>query len=260
MQSIVLKIERSKELLNELREELNTFRQQEPYKISIKRDSKTRRPIYYISHATPLPPRIALLSGEVIQHLRSALDNLAYNFFQKESPDEEGKHIYFPIFDDVTKYVQEKEKRTVGMSDACKKWIDSLSPYKGGNDVLWQIHKLNNIDKHRLLIAAGASFGSLNLGAVMTQFMKKSFPEQANALLELPAMFLKPADNLFPLKEGDKLFIDGPDEKEVTNMQFRIDYVFNESGIVEGYPIIGTLESMIDEVERVVSDGRAKFM
>ena len=29
--------------------------------------------------------------------------------------------------------------------------IDRLKPYKGGNDLLWKIHALNNLDKHRAI-------------------------------------------------------------------------------------------------------------
>ena len=32
-----------------------------------------------------------------------------------------------------------------------KEAIDALKPYGGGNDFLWRLHDLNNIDKHRLL-------------------------------------------------------------------------------------------------------------
>jgi hypothetical protein len=259
MQSFILKVERAKELIGQLKVELHTFLQTEPYKMEVKRDSENR-PIYYISSATTLPNRIALISGEIIQQLRSALDNFAYSLFQKESPGQEGRHVYFPISDDKTRYALERDRKTAGMSDESTRWIDSLLPYKGGNDLLWQLHKLNNIDKHRLLIASGASFGSLNLGAVMAQFMRKSFPDQVRDLPELPALFIKPADNLFPLKLGDELFIDAPGAELLPNMQFRIDYVFNEPGVVEGYPIVGTLDSMVNEVERVVLEGRSKCL
>jgi hypothetical protein len=36
--------------------------------------------------------------------------------------------------------------------------IDALKPYKGGNDALWRIHELDNIDKHRTLFTLAHDF------------------------------------------------------------------------------------------------------
>jgi hypothetical protein len=35
-------------------------------------------------------------------------------------------------------------------------------------------------------------------------------------------------------------------------MQFRFEVVLNEKGVVEGQPVITTLESMIKEVEKLI--------
>ena len=36
--------------------------------------------------------------------------------------------------------------------------IDKLKPYKGGNDALWRIHELDNVDKHRSLFTLAPDF------------------------------------------------------------------------------------------------------
>ena len=38
------------------------------------------------------------------------------------------------------------------MSKAAIAAIDALKPYRGGDDLLWQLHRLENVDKHRVLI------------------------------------------------------------------------------------------------------------
>jgi hypothetical protein len=47
--------------------------------------------------------------------------------------------------------------------------IDAIRPYKTGNDVLWMRHKLNNIDKHRLLLAVGSRYGGTDVVSHMRQ-------------------------------------------------------------------------------------------
>lgn len=60
------------------------------------------------------------------------------------------------------------------------------------------------------------------------------------------------SDDLFPLKVGDDLFVDGPNAKPIPDMQFKFDIVLNESGIVEGEPLIKVLQTMIDSIDSLV--------
>lgn len=246
-----MKLERAKQHLEELKGAIQAFFTSQPYKIGTKRDPQTRMLIYYLTEVKVVPPTIAVISGDVIQNLRSTLDHLAYSLFLEETKGTlPGRHIYFPIEKDAATYEKEKARKTKGISDASRQRIDKTMPYKGGNDTLWQIGELNNIDKHRLLLTVGSSFGSFDFGAYAMKDLRKLMPDK-----ELPDMpfFLKPADNLFPLKKGDELFLDVPDAEEVPNMQFRFEIVFHEPDIVEGVPVTEALQKMIDEVEKVVS-------
>jgi hypothetical protein len=84
-----------------------------------------------------------------------------------------------------------------------------------GSDTLWKLHKLNNVDKHRVLITAGSAFQSVNIGPHLGREMQKQLASTplASKLSELPPLdlFLRPADRLVPLKQGDELFIDAPE-------------------------------------------------
>lgn len=244
------KIDRAKHHLEELQKEIDTFFKLQPYKISTKRDHQTKRLIYYLTDVLIVPDKIALISGDVVQNLRSALDHLAYDLFVKENKGTVSvKHIYFPIENDLQSYESEKVRKTKGISSEKLKLIDSIRPYKGGNDLLWAIATLNNIDKHRLLITVGSTFGSVDIGALMVAQMRKLMKDK-----DIPDMpvFISPADNLFPLKRGDELFIDAPDAEVNSKMQFRFEIVLNEKDVVEGQPVTSTLESMIKEVEKLI--------
>lgn len=245
-----VKIERAKQNMNELQTEISSFISTHPYSIRTKRNLQTRQLIYYVSEAKDVPQKIALISGDVIQNLRSALDYLAYDLFCNETKGNlPGRHIYFPIEKDKDTYEKEKNRKTDGISIKAKLLIDEVKPYRGGNEILWRIHELNNIDKHRLLITVGSAFRSVDIGAHMHATMKKSVPDQ-----NIPSIhfFVKPANNLFPLKQGHELFIDGPDAVEIPEMQFKFDIVLNEIGILEGEALTEVLHSMIEEVEKLI--------
>ena len=244
------KINRAKQLQEELNKELGAFLASQPYKINTKIDPRSKCLIYYLTKSDDVPEKLSLVTGDIIQNLRSSLDHLAYRLFIVGSDSgSEGRHVYFPICDDLNQYQQEKNKKTKGLPQKAKDLIDTIKPYKEGNETLWKIHKLNNVDKHRLLVTVGSSFGSMDVGAHMQEAMRAFFPD-----INIPSMplFIEPADILFPLKVGDELFIDGLNAKPIPEMQFKFNIVLNEPGIIEGEPLIEVISSMIKCVESLV--------
>jgi hypothetical protein len=137
--------------------------------------------------------------------------------------------------------------------------IDATKPYKGGNDQLWRLHRLNNIDKHRLLVTVGAAFRSFNVGAhLMGQMIKAGIGMhlglKPGAEIPVPDIYLSPTDKLFPVRAGSELFTDMPDAEVNYKMNFLIDIAFGEPGISEGEPLVETLRGTLDLVGNIVSD------
>jgi hypothetical protein len=243
------KIDRAKQHLEELQKEIDTFFKLQPYKVSTKREPQTKRLIYYLTDVISVPNKISLISGDVIQNLRSALDHLAYDLFVKENNGTvSATHIYFPIGKDFQTY--EKLKKTKGIPSEKLITIDSIKPYKGGNDTLWKIHALNIIDKHRQLMTVGSKFGAVDIGSLMIFRMRKLMN---NDNIPNAPLFISPKDNLFPLKPGDELLVDGsPNAVEDPSMRFNFEIVLNEKDIVVGQPVTTALKSMVDEVEKLI--------
>jgi hypothetical protein len=94
-------------------------------------------------------------TGDVVHNLRGALDHLAYQLTKANRPrttDEEFRNIYFPISKDETAYKKAAKGYEKFFGTDAVKLIDSLKPYKGGNEALYRLHYLNNLSKHRLLL------------------------------------------------------------------------------------------------------------
>jgi hypothetical protein len=241
------KIEHAKELFELLRTELEKFNKANPYQVATKIDPQTQQLIYYVDKSEDVPEKIPLLAGDIVQNLRSALDHLAYGLFIHNSGiTSNARHVCFPVAADLQKYEARKINDTRGISNSAISLIDAIKPYKGENDTIWRIHELNNIDKHRTLVTVGSSFQSMDIGAHMIAAIRALSPKHRD-IPDMP-LFLKPADNLFPLKPGSELFIDEPNAEPNPKMQFRFNVVFNEQDIVTGEPIIDVIQSMIDGV------------
>jgi hypothetical protein len=212
--------------------------------------------IYFVSRADEVPLTIAVVAGEVLQNLRSALDHLAYQLVLVGAGGPVPlRHVYFPIADSSQKYQEIKNNHLRGVRDEAMRAIDAVKPYRGGTDALWRLHKLNNIDKHRLLLMVGSAFRSLDLGAHMQRLFEKAFPNAGPGKeIQLPPLFLRPADRMFPLKLGDQLFIDGPDAEPNEKMEFKFEVAFQEpeADVLHGEPLIETLSELAAAVESTI--------
>jgi hypothetical protein len=94
--------------------------------------------------------KLLAVAGDIVQNLRSALDHLAYQLAEVGTPGATpSEWVAFPIVRDAKDYESAKARKVQGMTPEAIKAIDALKPYKGGNDELWRLHELSNIDKHR---------------------------------------------------------------------------------------------------------------
>jgi hypothetical protein len=110
----------------------------------------------------PIPLRHAVLAGEIIHHLRSCFDHLAWQLSDEtcRNTGKNGNAIEFPVFDvDTAKDKEElrrysRKVKCITTRPAALARIESLQPYKRVeplNDPLWRIHDMDRIDKHREL-------------------------------------------------------------------------------------------------------------
>jgi hypothetical protein len=149
-----VKIERAKKHLSDLERELSRYRGSASTVVGTRLNPKTGEAIAGFHTLPRIPFDAIAASGDIIQNLRSALDHLAYQLVMVGTNDAGPKNvrrIQFPIAEDFAAYEARKGLQVEGMRDDAKLAIDGAKPYKGGNDKLWRIHELNNIDKHRCL-------------------------------------------------------------------------------------------------------------
>jgi hypothetical protein len=255
LKHVSLKVKRAKEHVTDLQRELRAFLESGPYTVGAKHDPETRKLIYYVTSADPIPDCLPLIAGDAIQNLMSALDHLAYQMVCTDTGDNppNPNWIYFPVADDAAKYEAKKRGRMEGARQETFDAIDALKPYKGGNDLLWVLYRLNNIEKHRLLLTVGSQAAGINLGQLMAGHLGGTFSAEAVAAFESMNVFLNPADKGFPLKAGFELYIGAADEKPNPKQQFRFDVALSEPGIIDGKPLLETVNHFTALVDSIVT-------
>jgi hypothetical protein len=184
-------------------------------------------------HAAPGPTRVPTLSfdvvsiaGDVVHNLRSALDHLAQHLAIVGSAslsDKELRQIEFPIAETPAKYEADKARKVKGMRLEAIEAIDRLKPYKGGNDALWRIHELDNIDKHRALFTVAHDF------------------------LFTSAWF--PGTYLF---KTDNPNFSGVESKVEHDIQAEIEEALNKPQISQGGALLPSLHQLVDFVDNLI--------
>ena|SRR5438477_8587382 len=160
--NITPKIERAYKHILEIEAAIIAFRQTDPYAFRPKPNPQTGAIDYCVAEAPAVPVDIRVISGEIIQNLRSALDYLIVQLLDVEGKEPDSK-TGFPIYDSLEKFEADPfgKIKLIGRQSSIDA-INATKPYKGGNDILWKLHRLNIRDKHHLLIVVGMAFGSID--------------------------------------------------------------------------------------------------
>lgn len=198
---------------------------------------------------------IPLIVGDVLQCARTALDHLAYQLVVLNG-GVPTKATSYPILDFHKDYPSLCNRALTGMTDAAKSAIDDSKPYSDNDSdlMLWRLYRLNNVDKHRVLLTVGSGFHSVDLGRYLGRMLPGWFdgfdPSDA---ISVP---VRPAETLFPLKVGDELFVDAPGAAVEEEMKFQLDVALNEPGVVEGEPLLEVVSESVTYVSRLIESFR----
>ena len=154
------KIERAKKHINDLIMLLDEFAHSQFYDIAV--EEKTwkygwlRNEISVTVHTDTDKFRTsaALIIGDAVHNIRSALDFLYYQTVLK-CRSHVDEWTMFPIKETREKLEQSlkgalKQKKI--RTQISHSILEEIRSYSGGNPALWTLHKLDNWDKHQLLI------------------------------------------------------------------------------------------------------------
>ena len=206
------RIDRADELTLQLTAACKAFLAGQPYTMEERADENPATRVFVITalRDVPLLPRI--IAGEVAHHLRTSFDLMAYQMMLKAAVTDKKllKQSVFPVLDkDLSTAEGRGEygaaiKKAVGPLPApLRARIEALQPCNTNHEWshLAQVQRLDNTQKHRLLLAATSSIriGGWNFrdehGNVTTMPHHSFIPLQVDAVLKVgdaPMGFMLP--------------------------------------------------------------------
>jgi hypothetical protein len=202
-----------------------------------------------------------IIAGEALHALRSILDHLIWHLIEINGGTPTPGVSGFPICDTLKSYNTEKTRKVDGSGKFVLGIIDRALPYKAGNTYLWVLNKLNNIDKHRLLIALAVS----NVMGGLSPYQRVAITlKRIEAGLPVPANLVEPdpiVENprAVRLKAGDEL-ITVPAAYAQKDIGFVFDVAIYEPGVIEDVPFWLLFRFCQNEVRYIVNEFRLVLM
>lgn len=249
------KIKRADQHISDYEMAKKVFINKDLYTFIQEEDPKTLYNFVVVDSIKPIPDDIVCIIGDTIHNLRSSLDLLACQLMKLSHPKHTCKDIGFPISDSASAFKSTLQSRKIQSFDASVvQMFTQLETYKGGaRSSIWELHRLDIQDKHRLLLIAGAAIGGVTVKVVVN-------PDDPTKRRETTLeSSLKPGEfRIF--KQGHKFIrVDPkllvPNQGDVAKMDFKFtgDIVFNEPGIVECKSVLDTLIGYSDIVKDTVN-------
>jgi hypothetical protein len=271
------KIERAKEHVHNLEAAVQAFRDSNPYGFRIEDDLKTGDKIHRIHIQSQTPDSFALLIGDAVHNLRAALDYLAWQLViaNGQTPKAGSNGTQFPIYNPSPK-TKTHQGVIQGISPGAQKVLDSLKPYRGGNDDLWNLHQLDISDKHKLLLVTAFA-----LSQIMPTWKG---PTHQWRLMRALISSLKPVGEIVDLKLTAEIHATHPQHfsisvpvgvqddgrlpilddgtivariiapiQEEAKFDLAFEITINEPQIVDGKPVLPFIHQLINLVDSIVN-------
>lgn len=241
---VLAKYEWAKEHVNYVNEAVETFLSKKPYTVRRDIDDATGEFVHKIEVAPDIPNDIRFALGDAIHNLRSTLDHAAYAVVEAGTCSP-ANDTHFPIFNTAQEYTRRRDTRIPGLRKMCYEAFDRIQPYKGGfGHWIWQLHRLDIIDKHRLLlttssVAAGRSQTPSEITADGRR--KRVLGPNVRAHLLAQLVLGAPVQPVFrTVNAGDEI---GrlPATEEYKEVSFAVDVALDEPGVIAGMPIFFVL-------------------
>jgi hypothetical protein len=148
-----LKIQRANEHIADIKRHVGRIA--DAYVLRINVDANTgKKSIQYGIDNSPVHEKLALIIGDAAHNLKCALDFAWLETIKTHVPGAVNSFTRFPVRDsrdelETTLTGREIHTSSLALFDVT---INKIKPYSGGNDSIWAVHRLDILDKHRLLI------------------------------------------------------------------------------------------------------------
>jgi len=201
----------------------------------------------------PVSDDLLRIVAEHVYHLRSSLDQLAVVLARLNGATTT-TGIYFPFAGDAAEFASAgTQRKTSKLNAADVELIWALKPYRGGDNALWGLSRLSNVDKHIELIPVANGPHSVTVTHVEFFAGTIGFGIGVGAI----------PGAVEPLNSGVTVADVGPDGTfgftEQSQVQLEADVVFGDVEVFKGLSVTVTLFDLTQQIEKIVGKFVARY-
>jgi hypothetical protein len=281
LEDSLAKVERAQTQIEALNAEVRRFIDKSSYDVVSKFDADRDEEIWSFRLREPVPRLIAVLIGEILHNLRSSLDQMACAVALQHSGS--SKETYFPFGADATIFETELARKGKKLPSDAHDMIRTLKPYKGGNDLLWNIHYLNRADKHIHVVPINLSTSAntvkyviVKRGLVMVLGHRKAkhlyygkprpsaaeiaaMPSPTSVYVTDPGFHIVFGTEGCSPEESFDFLVSTPGAEFDTDMKPTIDVAFENVEGIKLDPVVAVVNQMRQLTERILLSFRGRF-
>lgn len=245
-----LKLDHVKKLFNNFVKEYKSFIESN-YIVIREEDGKTGDIVARLRIKSSMPDDWGLSIGDIVHNLRSSLDLLISDLLLSNGK-QPNKISAFPISESKKVFLDRGIKKIEGIDQKAIEIILKIKPYKDENLPLWQLHRLDIIDKHRIIIlvvnenkAVVIDFG---------EHMKNLFGQDKVGNIPSMPIGIRPADR--QIVDGTILFRAGKDywTQSTQFPKFEFELVFGKGELLEGESVSKSINDYIVLVDSIIKE------
>jgi len=174
--SAKLRIERANEHLDVLSKDFDQFLRKNPGEYVAEPNADGVHTVYKIKFRERFPIKWRVIATEIIEHLRSSLDQATYVTFCLATGQANSNFVAFPFGKTVTDLDNSVKGRSKDLPPEIQTLVRRFNPYKGGNDHLYTLNDLANNCKHELVAFVVGAVANFELRAKRTQGLEIAEP------------------------------------------------------------------------------------
>jgi hypothetical protein len=164
--SALWKVDRARKHADDLEMAVQTFWDTNPFEVEMVGSPLTGPGYFRVKRMAAVPESLTLIAGDAAHNIRAALDHFAWNAV---SLHQRRRGTCFPVWgnDSVPRPGKWEKQVSRQLNGATTQLIDAvinIEAWNGGRDSLvWNIHELDRLDKHRLLLPVAVAFTGMGI-------------------------------------------------------------------------------------------------
>jgi hypothetical protein len=224
---------------------IKVFFEKEQYTEVIEQDS-IRDSVHKIKFTEPFIDDLAAIATDVVDNLRASLDYAWHTLAVASKAIVETDEATFPFLNNASKFENTIKRGFKKFHPEIIALLRSFQPYKGGNDLLWALHRIAATNRHRMLAPVILKAG---LSGKVGSTGKITFP---------PAGWNSAKNEIVCFA----IHTNGRSPLTIPDLKLRIAVVFDQVEFVGNQRAITVLNNLTSEVKNIIEalEGAARML